>query len=127
MGLGCVVFSPCLLRRPFTVHELKGNLRADENRVVPVLGGIDTPEGRAGPLAGIPIGRLATPQDVANAACSLASDEASFLTVSLRSICTPVLNLAGSLLGCRRWTESDVRNLRDVRSALRRAMHQIVG
>ncbi|KAF2118066.1 hypothetical protein BDV96DRAFT_571320 [Lophiotrema nucula] len=48
--------------------------------VAPVLGGVDTPEGRAGPLAGIPLGRLSTPQDIANSACFLASDEAAFLT-----------------------------------------------
>lgn len=50
-------------------------------RVAPVLGGVDTPEGRAVPLSGIPLGRISTPQDIANAACFLASDEANFLTV----------------------------------------------
>ncbi|KAF2249245.1 NAD(P)-binding protein [Trematosphaeria pertusa] len=48
--------------------------------VAPVLGGTDTPEGRAAPLAGIPLGRMSTPRDIANAACFLASDEAEFLT-----------------------------------------------
>lgn len=46
-----------------------------------MLGGTDTPEGRAAPLAGIPLGRMSTPRDIANAACFLASDEAEFLTV----------------------------------------------
>jgi 3-oxoacyl-[acyl-carrier protein] reductase len=53
-----------------------------KKRVAPVLGGVDTPEGRAGPIAGIPLGRISKPQDIANAACFLASDEAEFLTVS---------------------------------------------
>jgi 3-oxoacyl-[acyl-carrier protein] reductase len=44
------------------------------------MGGTDTPEGRAKITAGIPLGRLATPADVANAASFLASDEASFIT-----------------------------------------------
>jgi NAD(P)-dependent dehydrogenase (short-subunit alcohol dehydrogenase family) len=68
-----------------------------------VLGGLDTPEGRAIPIAGIPIGRVSTPEDIGNAACYLASDEASMLTVS--SIPSPQLLFAdgaiGSLFRCR--------------------------
>ncbi|KAH9987206.1 oxidoreductase [Xylariaceae sp. FL0662B] len=46
-----------------------------------VLGGKpDTPENRKGLLSGIPLGRFATPVDVANAAAFLASDEASLIT-----------------------------------------------
>lgn len=45
-----------------------------------VLGGQDTPEGRAVVMKGIPMGRVATPKDVANAAAFLASEEASFIT-----------------------------------------------
>jgi len=48
--------------------------------VASVLGGVDTPEGRKVPIAGIPMGRISTPEDIANSACFLASDEASFLT-----------------------------------------------
>ncbi|KAL5372166.1 hypothetical protein DPSP01_013704 [Paraphaeosphaeria sporulosa] len=48
--------------------------------VAPVLGGIDTPEGRAIPLAGIPLGRLSTPEDIGAAVCYLASAEAGLLT-----------------------------------------------
>ncbi|KAF2708732.1 oxidoreductase [Pleomassaria siparia CBS 279.74] len=48
--------------------------------VAPVHGGVDTPERRAVTLAGIPIGRINTPEDIGNAACFLASDEASMLT-----------------------------------------------
>ncbi|KAK5679469.1 hypothetical protein LTS10_008287 [Elasticomyces elasticus] len=47
--------------------------------VLSVSGG-DSPEGRALLTKGIPLGRFATPSDIANAACFLASDEASFIT-----------------------------------------------
>jgi 3-oxoacyl-[acyl-carrier protein] reductase len=43
------------------------------------MGG-DTPELRAQFMASVPLGRFSTPQDVANAALFLASDEAAFLT-----------------------------------------------
>src|SRR5436305_7630868 len=42
--------------------------------------GEDTPERRAAFVAPIPLGRFSTPQDVANTALFLASDEAGFLT-----------------------------------------------
>jgi 3-oxoacyl-[acyl-carrier protein] reductase len=44
------------------------------------LGGPDTPENRARIIAGIPLGRMSTPEDVANAALYLASDAARFIT-----------------------------------------------
>jgi 3-oxoacyl-[acyl-carrier protein] reductase len=44
------------------------------------MGCEDTPENRQRFLAGIPLGRFSTPQDVANAALYLASDEAAFIT-----------------------------------------------
>lgn len=44
------------------------------------MGVPDTPENRAKFIATIPMGRLSTPRDIANAAVFLASDEASFLT-----------------------------------------------
>lgn len=44
------------------------------------LGAPDTPENRAAFIATIPMGRLSEPQDVANAALFLASDQANFLT-----------------------------------------------
>lgn len=60
------------------------------NCICPVLGetgllesfmGVpDTPENRARFLATIPLGRLSRPDDIANAALYLASDEAEFLT-----------------------------------------------
>lgn len=42
--------------------------------------GEDTPEMRAKFLSTIPIGRFSTPEDLGNAACFLASDEASMIT-----------------------------------------------
>lgn len=44
------------------------------------LGGPDTPENRARIIAGIPLGRMSTAEDVANAALYLASDAARFIT-----------------------------------------------
>ena len=44
------------------------------------LGGADTPESRAKVVAGIPLGRLSTPEDVAQAALYLASDASCFIT-----------------------------------------------
>ena len=44
------------------------------------LGAADTPESRAKVVAGIPLGRLSTPDDVAQAALYLASDASCFIT-----------------------------------------------
>ncbi|WP_186145404.1 SDR family oxidoreductase [Burkholderia gladioli] len=44
------------------------------------MGVEDTPENRQRFLATIPLGRLSTPQDIANGALYLASDEAEFIT-----------------------------------------------
>ena len=44
------------------------------------LGAPDTPENRARIIATIPLGRMSTPEDVANAALYLASDAARFIT-----------------------------------------------
>jgi len=44
------------------------------------MGKEDTPEARKPFIASIPLGRLSTPLDIANAALFLASDEAEFLT-----------------------------------------------
>ena len=49
----------------------------------PMLGdfmGGDTPENRARFIASVPLGRLRRPEDIANAALYLASDEAEFIT-----------------------------------------------
>jgi len=54
---------------------------AGETAMIPlVLGKPDTPENRKQILSGIPLGRFATPRDIANATCFLASDEAEFIT-----------------------------------------------
>ena len=53
---------------------------AGETPLLPMFLGEDTPEKREAFLKGVPLGRLSTPQDVANAALFLASDEAAFLT-----------------------------------------------
>jgi 3-oxoacyl-[acyl-carrier protein] reductase len=44
------------------------------------MGGEETPEQHQRFVSSIPIGRLSTPRDIANAALYLASDEASFIT-----------------------------------------------
>ena len=44
------------------------------------MGMPDTPKNREKFLATIPLGRMSTPRDIANAALYLASDEAEFLT-----------------------------------------------
>ncbi|HSR54659.1 MAG TPA: glucose 1-dehydrogenase [Alphaproteobacteria bacterium] len=44
------------------------------------LPGEDTPEARARVIAGIPLGRLSRPEDIASACLFLASDEAAFIT-----------------------------------------------
>lgn len=53
---------------------------ATDTPLLPTFMGGDTPELRAKFIATIPFGRLATSQDIANAALYLASDEAGFLT-----------------------------------------------
>jgi 3-oxoacyl-[acyl-carrier protein] reductase len=60
------------------------------NAICPVMGATgllesfmgvpDTPENRARFVATIPLGRMSTPRDIANAALYLASDEAEFIT-----------------------------------------------
>lgn len=53
---------------------------ADTGMMASVLGGKDTKEGREVVVKAIPLGRVAEARDVANAACFLASEEASFIT-----------------------------------------------
>jgi 3-oxoacyl-[acyl-carrier protein] reductase len=48
--------------------------------------GEDTPEKRAAFRATVPLGRLSLPQDIANAALFLASDEASMITGSVLEV-----------------------------------------
>ncbi|MFQ5623862.1 MAG: SDR family oxidoreductase [Paracoccaceae bacterium] len=53
---------------------------AGETPLLKSFMGEDTPAVRAKFLATIPLGRFSTPQDIANAACFLCSDEASMIT-----------------------------------------------
>ncbi|MGQ0662355.1 MAG: glucose 1-dehydrogenase [Pseudomonadota bacterium] len=53
---------------------------AGETKMLADFMGADTPENRARFTASIPLGRLSTPTDVANAALYLVSDEAEFIT-----------------------------------------------
>ncbi len=77
-----------LLSRSMAVELAPDRIRV--NCVAPVMGATgllesfmgvpDTPENRARFIATIPMGRLSTPQDIANACLYLASDEAEFIT-----------------------------------------------
>ncbi|MDJ1159341.1 SDR family oxidoreductase [Chelatococcus sp. SYSU_G07232] len=76
-----------LLSKSMAVELAPDNIRV--NALAPVAGdtpllatfmGEDTPEKRAAFKATIPLGRLSTPQDIANAALYLCSDEANFIT-----------------------------------------------
>ena len=53
---------------------------AGETPLLPSFLGEDTPKRRASFIATIPIGRFSTPEDIANAACYLCSDEAGMVT-----------------------------------------------
>jgi len=76
------------LTRAMAVELAPDNIRV--NALCPVagdtpmlnefLGGTRTDEAYAKFVASVPLGRLSTPQDIANAALFLASDEAEFLT-----------------------------------------------
>lgn len=50
------------------------------NRLTYLTKGDDNPELRKGLAKNIPLGRLCTPRDIANAATFLGSDEADFIT-----------------------------------------------
>ncbi|MBL8309288.1 MAG: SDR family oxidoreductase [Burkholderiales bacterium] len=76
-----------LTSKSMAVELAKDNIRV--NCINPVAGetpllatfmGEDTPEKRALFRASIPMGRLSTPRDIANAALFLSSDEAEFIT-----------------------------------------------
>lgn len=76
-----------LVTKSMAVELAPDNIRV--NAIAPVAGetpllasfmGEDTPEKRAAFRATIPLGRLSTPRDIANAALYLSSDEASLVT-----------------------------------------------
>lgn len=65
---------------PFGVRVNALNPVAGDTPLLKSFMGEDTPEMRAKFLSTIPIGRFSTPEDLGNAACFLASDEASMIT-----------------------------------------------
>lgn len=65
---------------PFGIRVNAINPVAGETPLLPSFMGEDTPERRAAFLSTIPIGRFSTPEDIANAAVYLCSDEASMVT-----------------------------------------------
>lgn len=77
-----------LMSRSLAVELAPDNIRV--NCVAPVMGATallgqfmgvpDTPENRAKFVSTIPLGRMSTPRDIANACLYLASDEADFIT-----------------------------------------------
>lgn len=77
-----------LMSRSMAVELAQDKIRV--NCIAPVMGATglieqfmgmpDTPENRSKFLATIPLGRLSTPQDIANACLYLASDDAEFIT-----------------------------------------------
>lgn len=82
-----------LLTKAMAVELAPEQIRV--NAIAPVAGetpllaqfmGEDTPEKRAAFRATIPLGRLSTPLDIANAALYLASDEASMVTGSVLEV-----------------------------------------
>lgn len=65
---------------PFGVRVNAVNPVAGETPLLQRFMGEDTPETRARFLASIPLGRFSTPEDIANAALYLCSDEAAMVT-----------------------------------------------
>lgn len=65
---------------PFGIRVNALNPVAGETPLLKSFMGEDTPEMREKFLSTIPIGRFSTPEDLGNAACFLASDEASMIT-----------------------------------------------
>ena len=65
---------------PFGIRVNALNPVAGETPLLKSFMGQDTPEIRTKFLSTIPIGRFSTPEDMGNAACFLASDEASMIT-----------------------------------------------
>ncbi|MBC9246472.1 glucose 1-dehydrogenase [Paracoccus sp. 11-3] len=65
---------------PFGIRVNALNPVAGDTPLLKSFMGEDTPDMRAKFLSTIPIGRFSTPEDLGNAACFLASDEASMIT-----------------------------------------------
>lgn len=65
---------------PFGIRVNAVNPVAGETPLLASFMGEDTPEIREKFISTIPLGRFSTPEDIANAACYLCSDEASMIT-----------------------------------------------
>ncbi|MBV8424261.1 MAG: SDR family oxidoreductase, partial [Candidatus Eremiobacteraeota bacterium] len=65
---------------PDNIRVTAVNPVAGETPLLASFMGADTPELREKFRSSVPLGRLSTPRDVANAVLFLASDEAAFLT-----------------------------------------------
>lgn len=65
---------------PFGIRVNAINPVAGETPLLASFMGEDTPQMRAKFLSTIPLGRFSTPEDIANSACYLCSDEASMVT-----------------------------------------------
>lgn len=65
---------------PFGIRVNAVNPVAGETPLLASFMGEDTPEMRQKFISTIPLGRFSTPQDIANAACYLCSDEANMVT-----------------------------------------------
>jgi 3-oxoacyl-[acyl-carrier protein] reductase len=59
---------------------------AGETPLLATFMGEDTPEKRAAFKATVPLGRLSTPHDIANAALFLASEEAAMITGNVMEV-----------------------------------------
>ena len=76
------------ITKSMAVELAKDNIRVnalnpvigETGLTIDFMGGVDTPEIREKFLATIPMGRMSTPLDVANAALFFASDESAFVT-----------------------------------------------
>ena len=76
------------ITKSMAVELAKDNIRVnainpvigDTGLTIDFMGGVDTPEIRQKFLATIPMGRMSTPLDIANAALFFASDESAFVT-----------------------------------------------
>ena len=71
---------------PFNVRVNSLAPVAGETPLLKSFLGEDTPEKRNSFLSTIPIGRFSTPQDLANAACFLCSEEASMITGAILEV-----------------------------------------
>ncbi|AKM31555.1 3-oxoacyl-ACP reductase [Pandoraea faecigallinarum] len=81
---GAVITASKAMAAEFGAQNIRVNcvnpVIGDTGLTAEFMGVPNTPENRARFLAGIPLGRFSTPQDIANACLYLASDDAAFIT-----------------------------------------------